>query len=210
MFVIFILLLLTGCQKSATTIFVNEHSQLIFQKKDSLFITNEPLAFIKINKFSNSKNIMVYSTELGCDSIGNEYNIEMTISKLNNSFLLKFNDTCAENSNYSGKYTQLILDPIQWDSLKIHFAHSEEYDVIVHRHKTKDLSKNCNLLDFDSEILLYFNDKLNNDMRRYRIGEIPELILYHNGLVTKKKRRGYLPQYFTNISKVGYSKFKYN
>ena len=210
MFVIFILLLLTGCQKSATTIFVNEHSQLIFQKKDSLFITNEPLAFIKINKFSNSKNIMVYSTELGCDSIGNEYNIEMTISKLNNSFLLKFNDTCAENSNYSGKYTQLILEPIQWDSLKIHFVNSEEYDVIVHRHKTKELSKNCNLLDFDSEILLYFNDKLNNDMRRYRIGEIPELILYHNGLVTKKKRRGYLPQYFTNISKVGYSKFKYN
>ena len=49
MFVIFILLLLTGCQKSATTIFVNEHSQLIFKKKDSLFITNEPFAFIKIN-----------------------------------------------------------------------------------------------------------------------------------------------------------------
>ena len=209
MFVIFILLLLTGCQKSATTIFVNEHSQLIFQKKDSLFITNEPLAFIKINKFSNSKNIMVYSTELGCDSIGNEYNIEMTISKLNNSFLLKFNDTCAENSNYSGKYNQLILDPIQWDSLKIHFAHSEEYDVIVHRHKTKDLFKNSHLLDFDSEILLFFHDKFNNDNRYTRSIEVPEIIMFHKGLVIKKKRRGYLPNYLINIKKISYSKFNY-
>ncbi|MBK9721918.1 MAG: hypothetical protein IPO78_09935 [Saprospiraceae bacterium] len=211
MFIIFILLLLTSCQKPATAIYVNEHSQLIFQKNDSLFISNSSLGFIKLDNFTNSKTIIVYSTDVECiDLEGNTYNIELTISKLNNSFLLQFNDSCAENSNYSGEFTQLILEPIQWDSLKIHFVNSEEYDVIIHRHKTKDLSKNSNLLDFDSEILLYFNDKLNNDIRRYRIGEIPELILYHKGLVTKKKRRGYLPQYFTNISKVSYSKFKYN
>lgn len=211
MFVIFILLLLTGCQKSGTTIFVNEHSQLIFQKNDSLFISNSSLGFIKIAQFSNSKTIIVHSTDLDCiDLEGNTYSTELTISKLNNSFLLQFNDTCAENSIYFGEYTQLILEPVQWDSLKIHFVHSEEYDVIVHRDNTKKLSNNNNLLDFDSEILLFFNDKLNNDMRRYRCGEIPELILYHKGLVTKKKRRGYLAQYFSNISKVSYSKFKYN
>ena len=136
---------------------------------------------------------MVYSTELGCDSIGDEYSIEMTISKLNNSFLLKFNDTCAENSNYSGKYNQLILDPIQWDSLKIHFAHSVEFDVIVHRHKTKDLSKNSHMLDFDSEILLFFHDMFNNDNRYTRSIEVPEIIMFQKGLVIKKRDEDIYP-----------------
>jgi len=47
-------------------------------------------------------------------------------------------------------------------------------------------------------------------MRRNRCGEIPEFILYHKGLIIKKKRREYLAQYFSNISKASYSKFKYN
>jgi len=212
MFVIFILLLLTGCQKSGTTIFVNEHSQLIFQKNDSLFISNSSLGFIKIAQFSNSKTIIVHSTDLDCiDLEGNTYSTELTISKLNNSFLLQFNDSCAENSNHSGEYSQLILEPIKWDSLKIHFVHSEEYDVIVHRDNTKKLSNNNNLLDFDSEILLFFNDKLNNDKRYTRSIEVPEIIMFHKGLVIKKKRRGYIPNYLSNIKKLSYSKFcKFN
>ena len=210
MFIIFILLLLISCQKPATAIYVNEHSQLIFQKNDSLYISNSSLGFIKIDNFTNSKTIIVYSTDVECiDLEGNIYNIELIISKLNNSFLLQFNDSCAENSNYSGEYTQLILEPIQWDSLKIHFVNSEEYDVIVHRHKTKDLSKNCNLLDFDSEILLFFHDKFNNDNRYTRSIEVPEIIMFHKGLVIKKKRRGYLPNYLINIKKISYSKFNY-
>lgn len=209
-FLIFISLLLASCQKPETTIYVNKHSQLIFQKKDSLFISNSGLGFIKINKFSNSKTIKVYATEVDCDSIGNDYSIELKISKLNNSFFLQFIDTCAENSNYSKEYTQLILEPIQWDSLRIHFAHREEYNVMVYRDKTNNLSNNSNFLDFDSELLLFFNDKLNNDKRYTRSKEVPEIIMFHKGLVVRKKRRGYLHQCFSNISKVSYSKFKYN
>ncbi|HQX44293.1 MAG: hypothetical protein IPP06_12575 [Saprospiraceae bacterium] len=211
MFIIFILLLLTSCQKPTTAIYVNEHSQLIFQKNDSLFISSFPLGFIKINNFSNPKTIKVHSTDIGCDDLeGDTYNIELTISKMNNSFLLQFNDTCAENSNHSGEYSQLILEPIKWDSLKIHFVHSEEYDVIVHRDNIKKLSNNSNLLDFDSEILLFFNDKLNNDKRYTRSIEVPEIIMFHKGLVIKKKRRGYIPNYLSNIKKLSYSKFNYN
>jgi len=153
---IFILLLLTSCQKPGATIYVNKHSQLIFQKKDSLFIACSPISFINIGQFSSHQTINLYSNDIGCiDSEGNSDNIKLTILKVNNSFFLNFNDTCADNSNYSGEYTQLILEPIQWDSLKIHFVHSEEYDVIVHHNNTKELSNNSNLLDFDSEVQLF-------------------------------------------------------
>ena len=85
MFIIFILLLLISCQKPATAIYVNEHSQLIFQKNDSLYISNSSLGFIKIDNFTNSKTIIVYSTDVECiDLEGNIYNIELIISKLNN------------------------------------------------------------------------------------------------------------------------------